>query len=232
MYSMRVDDGKEEKTKKPADSSSLNKKILSMQIDKKETQKHIVEYFSEYGYHRAFCSFKKELDLDAQPAPLLLERDEIRNFSNEGSFLQIIETVKNAIPCIFLDHPNLIFSLLEQDILEDLYIRVGSESSALHRVEKELTPIVLENSALTQSLENLVSSIVFSQSSQEAVVANREAVFMQINKAMLLHLDYIMKDSIKLLLDDVETVSKQPEIQTIIKSCATLERAIKSLCRS
>lgn len=229
MYRMRADDAKNEKVLKTSDTISLNKKILSMQIDRKEMQKSILEYFSEYGYSKAFCKFSKETGHTVAPAPLLEEREKIRTLANDGNFLEIIKTLETSIPCIFVDYPSLIFFILEQDILESLFLRMGSEGSALTRIKNELAPIVLENPLLINDLEALVSSIVFAQFSLETVMMNRTSVFKKINKTVLLHLDYIMKDSIKVLLDDIKSISTHPEILSIIKGCTTFEKFMSTL---
>lgn len=226
---MRADDTKNEKGLKATDGTPLNKKIFSMQIDKKEIHSSILEYFSEYGYCRAFYKFSQEVEQAMEPAPLLNEREKIRNLASNGKFLEIIKTLEEAIPCIFVDRPELLFSILEQDVLEDLCIRMEPEGATLSRIKKDLSPIVLQNAFLVKHLEDLVSSIVFAQFSFESVMESRASVFKKINKTVLLHLDYIMKDSIKLLLDDIKSITTYPEILPIIKGCPTFEKVVGTL---
>lgn len=226
MYRLSEDD-KTERQKDISDISVQNRRIFSVPIEKKEIQKYVVEYFSEHGYSKAFHALKREAGIEHTAAPLLEEREEIRILSSEGKALEIISKIEKILPCLFAEHPELVFAILEQDILEDLCIRNNSEGAALDRIEKELSPIVIEHSEILGNLEEIVASVIFSKVSSEAVISRRDALFARINKAILLYMDYMMSCSLNKLLNELSQVSKQPEFINLMKTCGLLQKVMK-----
>ncbi|OAG33176.1 hypothetical protein NEIG_01601 [Nematocida sp. ERTm5] len=229
MHTARVDGKKDESTKKQNALVDEAKKLLFISVPKDEIQERVLKYFSEYGYYSAFITFKREIGSTMAPSPLLKEREEIRLLSGNGKFLQVLAATQKLHPCLFFNSPIIAFDIIKQDIMEDLYIRIGSEGCALARVEKELSPIVLENTDLLPCLEELVSSILFGESSPEEVVVQRDMIFSSINHLLLMSVDYVMQNSIKALLMGISAASETPEIINITKGCKMFQNILSSL---
>ncbi|KAI5163095.1 hypothetical protein NEAUS03_2197 [Nematocida ausubeli] len=229
MPSLQADAKKEETSKKQPHSGVESKKLLLLPVDKAKIQLDVLTYFSESAYYTAFVAFKKEINSTFEPSPLLKEREEIRIFAADGKFLKVLAATQKLLPCLLFNTPGMAFEVIKQDILEDMYIRNSSEGSALVRIEKELSPIVLDHPDLLPNLEDLVSSILFGESSQEEVIIRRDAIFTSINQLLLMSVDYVIQNSITSLLMGISSALEMPEITTLSKNCKMLHGILESL---
>ncbi|KAI5181561.1 glucose-induced degradation protein 8 [Nematocida sp. AWRm80] len=213
------DDSKEEQV----NDISPKDRLFSVAVDKIAIQKMVLEYLSEKGYYKAYKALQRETNLEIGVAPLLKERECIRILCENGEYLKVIEKISSVCLFIFEDHSALYFSILAQDILEDLCIRKNSEANILQRIEKEITPLIQSNPSLLKKLEDLVGDIVFGSVDSEKILLEREGIFHQINRTILRIADYEEKESLRQLISKAEELSKTPKFMSLSRECAIIE---------
>ncbi|KAI5171878.1 glucose-induced degradation protein 8 [Nematocida sp. LUAm3] len=195
----------EEKEEKEA---KILEKLLSPPTNKETIQKMILEHLSEQGYFKASGAFMREVGINSGVAPLLKEREEIRLLSEEGDFLSVIERISSIFPFFFADHAVCYFQIMKQEILEDMYIRKTPEPQIILRMEKELSPIVEKHPSLLGALEELVGVVLFRRASPDQVLDMRKELFQEINKQILLLLDYEINDTLSRFIEEADEILK------------------------
>ncbi|OAG30471.1 hypothetical protein NEDG_02013 [Nematocida displodere] len=220
------EEGREKATKKPSKA-----KLLSIPVDKTYLQEIVLEYFSEQGYYHAYTALEKESELPTLPLPLLKEREEIRKLMDAGRVVQAIEKVSSVSPFIFSDFPGLLFAMVEQDILEDAYIKNVLSLETLRRIEIELSPIAEKHPTLLASLEETVKLAVFKSIDPERVQQRRREVFEQINQQILLLLDFEVKNTLRGFVSKVDGLPSSPAYASICKECPLFEKLMKKVTR-
>ncbi|KAF5843313.1 CTLH/CRA C-terminal to lish motif domain-containing protein [Dunaliella salina] len=163
--------------------------LSSVVITKQDMNKLVMDYLVTEGHVEAARLFEQESGTTPNvELSSITDRMEVRRALQSGSVEEAIDRVNDINPEILESHPELLFHLQQQRLIE--LIRSGRTEEALSFAAEFLAPQGEESPAFLEELERTVALLAFSEPHSSPVgdlmqLAQRQKTASELNAAIL-----------------------------------------------